>query len=79
MNDDPFPHDKRLHFGCGLLFGGVITLLLCITSASAVGVVQWMFVAAGAFACGLLAMWRGETFWAKASSIIETVSRWSRH
>lgn len=79
MNDHPFPHDKRLHFGCGLLFGGVITFLLLITSVSAMETMQWFLVAAGSLACGLLAMWHGETFWAKASSIIGTVSQWLRH
>ena len=79
MNDNLSPHDKRLHFGCGLLFGGVITFLLLITSVSAMETLQWLWVAAGSCACGFLAMRHGETFWTKASSIIETVSQWLRH
>lgn len=79
MNDYPFPHDRRLHFGCGLLFGGVITFLLLITSVSAMETMQWFLVAAGSLAFGLLAMRNGETFWAKASSIIGTVSQWLRY
>lgn len=79
MNDDHSPHDKRLHCGCGLLFGGVITFLLLITSVSAMETMHWLFVAAGSFACGLLAMRHGETFWAKASSIIDNASQWLRH
>ncbi|WP_395744221.1 hypothetical protein [Prosthecobacter sp.] len=79
MNDDSILHDKRLHFGCGLLFGGVVTFLVLITSVSAMETRDWLMMTAGGIACGCLAMRHGELFWTKASSIIETVSQWLRH
>ena len=79
MNNNPAPHDKRLHFGCGLLFGAVITFLLLITSVAAMETRQWMIVGAGALIGGLLAARHGEPFWAKASSIIADASQWLRH
>lgn len=56
-----------------------MTFLLLITSVSAMETMQWLWIAAGSCACGFLAIRHGETFWAKASSIIETISQWLRY
>lgn len=79
MTDDSSSHDNRLHFGCGLLFGGIITFLLLIISVSVMETMDWAFVAAGALVCGFLAARQGERFWGRASSIISAAFQWLRH
>ena len=72
-------HDKRLHFGCGFVFGGVLSILFLINAIVQDGAGAWWIVLAVATGFALLAMRYGEVFWAKASSIIVTVAEWLRH
>ncbi len=76
MNDNPVPHDKRLHFGCGFVFGAVISTLFLIDALLRSASPVWLAVLATSLGFAFLAMRHGEAFWAKASSIIETVSKW---
>ncbi|MGV3661183.1 MAG: hypothetical protein ACO1TE_13435 [Prosthecobacter sp.] len=78
MNDNLVPHDKRLHFGCGFAFGGLMSCLFLLDAFVKVGAATWLIVLAVALCFAFLAMRYGETFWAKASSIIETLSKWSK-
>jgi hypothetical protein len=72
-------HDKRLHFGCGFVFGGVLSILFLMEAIVREGVGAWFIVLAVATVFAFLAMRYGEAFWAKASSIIGTVAEWLRH
>lgn len=72
-------HDKRLHFGCGFVFGGVLSFLFLMEAIVRVGSGAWFIVLAVACVFAFLAMRYGEAFWAKASSIIGTVAEWLGH
>ncbi|MDP1589254.1 MAG: hypothetical protein Q8M07_16005 [Prosthecobacter sp.] len=76
---NPSSHDKRLHFGCGFVFGGVLSFLFLINAIVREGAGTWWIVLAVATGFAFLAMRHGEAFWAKASSIIGTVAEWLRH
>ncbi|MFN0077184.1 MAG: hypothetical protein ACKVY0_11980 [Prosthecobacter sp.] len=72
-------HDKRLHFGCGFVFGGVLSFLFLIEAIVQLGLSAWFIVIAVATGFALFAMRHGEVFWDKASSVIATLSTWLRH
>jgi len=72
-------HDRRLHFGCGFVFGGVVSFLFAMNAIVERGGGTWLIVLAVSMAFAFLAMQHGEAFWAKASSIIGTVAEWLRH
>jgi|UniRef100_UPI003784F873 hypothetical protein len=69
-------HDKRLHFGCGFVFGGVLSFLFLINAIVREGPGAWWIVLVVATGFAFLAMRHGEAFWAKASSIFETMDKW---
>lgn len=79
MNDNLVPHDKRLHFGCGFVFGGVLVFLFLLELIVRHGLSAWLAVIAAGLLTGFLARRHGEAFWARSSSVIETVSKWLRH
>ncbi len=79
MNDNLVPHDKRLHFGCGFVLGGVLAFLFLMDAIISNGAGVWLAVPAAALIFAFLAMLHGEVFWARASSVIEALSKWGRH
>lgn len=77
MNDNWVPHDKRLHCGCGFVFGGTVSALLLLDPILRGSLAVWLLVAVAAFLSAFLAMRHGEVFWARLSSIIDTLHRWT--
>ena len=65
MKDSPEPDssEKRLRFGCGFLFGGLIGFLFALREIAAFTGFFWAFVAGVALLFGFLAMRHGDEFW----------------
>jgi len=72
-------HDKRLHFGCGLVLGGLLAFVFLMEPVIREGGTVWLVILGVALAFALIAMRQGETFWARASSIISTLHAWLSH
>jgi hypothetical protein len=70
MDNSPEPDsfEKRLRFGCGFVFGGLVALLLIAREVAAFTGLTWASVAGIAIIVGFLAMRYGDEFWRGISS-----------
>ena len=69
MDDSPEPDsfEKRLRFGCGFVFGGVVGLFLVAREVAAFTGSAWAAVGSVAVIVGFLAMRYGDAFWRSIS------------
>ena len=65
MNDAPEPDafEKRLRFGCGFVFGGIVALLIIAREVVSFTDSSWAIVAFAALIFGFLARRYGDEFW----------------
>ena len=61
--------EKRLRFGCGFVFGGIVLLILGMREITVLTGGFWAFVVGGALIFGFLAMRFGDDFW-------QNISKW---
>lgn len=68
MHDAPSPDasEKRLRFGCGLIFGGGIAFLFFLRVIATLDSTFWALTVAAALLSGFLAMRYGDEFWHRA-------------
>ena len=69
MDDSPEPDsfEKRLRFGCGFVFGGIVALFIVAREVTAFTGPSWAAVLGIAIIIGLLAMRYGDAFWRSIS------------
>lgn len=60
---EPDSFEKRLRFGCGFLFGGLVALFLIAQEVAAFTGLLWAAVGVVAVISGLVAMRFGDEFW----------------
>ncbi|MCE9635458.1 MAG: hypothetical protein K8T90_07110 [Planctomycetes bacterium] len=71
QSPEPDAFEKRLRFGCGFVFGGLLAFAVGLTELAALTSTFWAAVAGAAVVFGFLAMRYGDAFW-------ESVSGWIR-
>jgi hypothetical protein len=60
---EPDASEKRVRFGCGFVFGGIIGFFFALREIAAFTGTFWAFVAGIAVLFGFLAMRYGDEFW----------------
>ena len=65
MDESPKPDsfEKRLRFGCGFIFGGIVAFLVIAREVAVFTGTFWAAVAVAASVFGFLAMRYGDEFW----------------
>jgi hypothetical protein len=73
MDNSPEPDsfEKRLRFGCGFVFGGLVAFFVALRELAAFTDTFWAVVVGVAVVFGLLAVRYGDAFW-------HGVSEWFR-
>ena len=66
---EPDPFEKRLRFGCGFLFGGLIAFIIALREFVAYTGLFWATIAAVAIISGILAVRYGDEFWRRVSDL----------
>lgn len=62
-NSEPDSLEKRLRFGCGFVFGGLVAFLVGLREWAAFTGTFWPFVAGVAVVSGFFAVRYGDAFW----------------
>lgn len=60
---EPDASEKRIRFGCGFIFGGIIGLIVVLRELYQMTGLAWTCVAGFAVLCGYLALRLGDEFW----------------